>query len=163
MSTLGVLTDQDKKTIQETWNLVVPIKETAADLFYKRLFELRPDYRSMFKSDMHAQKRKLIKMLSFVVKSLNWNVSKWHEKVEEADDLFLIVLAMGRRHYELYGVPDEAYDTVGAALIWTLDYGLGEAFTDEARGAWARIYDILAVTMKMGRTATDLGQPVEVD
>ena len=37
-----------KKILKDTWRLVVPIMETASDLFYKRLFQLKPDYREFF-------------------------------------------------------------------------------------------------------------------
>lgn len=146
-----MLTDRQKDVLRESWRLVVPIAETAADLFYKRLFELRPEYRALFKPDMATQKRKLVAMLSFIVKSIDWPESAWQESVREDDDLFLIVLALGRRHSDLYGVPDDAYDAVGEALLWTLDYGLGKAFDAETRAVWTQLYMLLATTMKMGR------------
>ena len=158
-----MLTDHHKEAIVRSWRLVVPIKETAADLFYKRLFELKPEYQQLFTGDMAAQKRKLIAMLAFIVRSLDWKDADWKESVDENEDLFLVVLALGRRHIELYHVPDEAYETVGEALLWTLDYGLGEAFTDEVRQAWTLVYTLLATTMKMGRTAKHLGKPIEVE
>jgi hemoglobin-like flavoprotein len=146
-----VLNEAEKLVIKDTWRLVVPIAETAADLFYRRLFELRPDYKPLFKADMASQKRKLLAMLSFVVKSLDWPETAWRDDVNAEDDLFLVVLALGRRHTELYQIPDESYDTVGAALLWTLDYGLGKKFDDEARAAWTKVYTLVATTMKMGR------------
>src|SRR6516164_5732706 len=103
-----MLTERQKKVIVETWRLVVPIAETDADLFYKRLFELRPDYQALFKSDMPSQKRKLLAMLSFVVKALDWPEEAWRDNISEDSDLFLVVLALGRRHSSLYNVPDEA-------------------------------------------------------
>lgn len=156
-----MLTDAEKKTILDTWRLVVPIADTAADLFYKRLFELAPGYREYFKTDLATQKRKLVAMLAFVVKSLDWPESAWQQNVDEEDDLFLVVLALGRRHSELYRIPDSTYATVGEALLWTLDYGLGKKFDAAARAAWSKVYGLLATTMKMGRlsvqpmTATD--------
>jgi hemoglobin-like flavoprotein len=146
-----MLTDADKKTILDSWRLVVPIAETAADLFYRRLFELKPAYQQYFKGDMPSQKRKLIAMLAFIVKSLDWPESAWRQNVADEDDLFLVVLALGRRHTELYQIPDSAYASVGEALIWTLDYGLGKKFDDSARAAWTKVYGLLATTMKMGR------------
>ncbi|MEZ4362231.1 MAG: globin domain-containing protein [Kofleriaceae bacterium] len=146
-----MLTDPDKRAILESWRLVVPIAETAADLFYKRLFELQPSYQQYFKTDMATQKRKLIAMLAFIVKSLDWPETAWRDNVAEEDDLFLVVLALGRRHSELYHIPDSAYGTVGEALIWTLDYGLGKKFNATARAAWTKVYGLLATTMKMGR------------
>lgn len=149
-----MLTDQDKAHILSSWRLVVPIASTAADLFYQRLFELRPDYRSLFPEDLGKQKRKLVTMLAFIVKSMDWLASQWQEEVAPEEDLCLVILAMGRRHHELYQIPDESYDAVGAALLWTLDQGLGQAFTDEVRDAWTRLYGIVATTMKMGARAS---------
>jgi hemoglobin-like flavoprotein len=62
-----------------------------------------------------------------------------------------VVLALGRRHSELYRIPDESYEAVGAALLWTLDYGLGKKFDDQARAAWTKVYTLVSTTMKMGR------------
>ena len=146
-----MLDDQQKKILRESWRLVLPVADTTADLFYKRLFELKPDYRSYFRSDMTAQKRKLIAMLAFIVKSVDWPDDAWRESVAAEDDLFLIVLALGRRHCELYKIPDTTYEAVGEALIWALDFGLGKAFTTEARTVWTQLYGLLALTMKMGR------------
>jgi hemoglobin-like flavoprotein len=153
-----MLDDQQKVLLRDSWRMVVPIAETAADLFYKRLFELRPDYRAYFKGDMPAQKRKLVAMLTFIVKAVDWPDSAWRDQVATDQDLFLIVLALGRRHSDLYAIPDAAYDAVGDALIWTLDYGLGKAFTSEVRAAWLQLYTLLAMTMKMGRLSV---QPLE--
>lgn len=151
-----MITDAEKQSIVSSWRLVVPIAETAADLFYRRLFELKPEYRDLFPEDMTGQKQKLLKMLSFIVQSLEWPDEAWREVVPAERDLFLVVLAMGRRHYELYAIPDESYGPVGEALLWTLDYGLGpEAFTPEVKEAWTRIYTLLADTMKMGRAMVD--------
>jgi hemoglobin-like flavoprotein len=146
-----VLNDAEKKLILNSWRLVVPIKGTAADLFYRRLFEIKPAYQQLFKSDMAAQKRKFIAMLAFIVKALDWSDSAWRDDVAEEDDLFLVVLALGRRHAELYAIPDAAYAAVGEALLWTLDYGLGKEFTPPVRAAWTKIYGLVATAMKMGR------------
>jgi hemoglobin-like flavoprotein len=146
-----MLNDAEKKLIVNSWRLVVPIKETAADLFYRRLFELEPSYQRLFTSDMAAQKRKLIAMLAFIVKSLDWPDAAWRDNVAEEDDLFLVALALGRRHSELYRVPDSAYATVGEALLWTLDYGLAKEFTGPVRAAWTKVYGLIATAMKMGR------------
>jgi hemoglobin-like flavoprotein len=150
-----MITETEKDAIRRSWKLVVPIGETAADLFYKRLFELRPEYRSLFPDDMKAQKRKLIQMLAFIVKSLTWPEAAWREDVPPDEDLLLVVLALGRRHSELYKIPAESYGTVGEALVWTLDYGLGEAFTPEVRDAWLHVYTLLAKTMNMGSKMAD--------
>lgn len=146
-----MLTDEEKTLIQDSWRLVVPIAETAADLFYRRLFELAPQYRALFPADLALQKQKLTAMLGFIVRSLSWPASAWEEEVDEESDLFLVMLALGRRHSELYRVPDAGYDAVGAALLWTLDYGLGKKFDERCRAAWTRLYGAVALAMRMGK------------
>jgi hemoglobin-like flavoprotein len=153
-----MLTDSEKVAIRSSWRLVVPIADTAADLFYRRLFELRPDYRELFSLDMASQKRKLLHMLAFVVKSLDYQDADWRDDVPANEDMMLVVLALGRRHSELYKIPRESYDVVAEALVWTLHFGLGEAFTPEVQNAWVHIYTLLAKTMQMAGLAVDREQ-----
>ena len=122
--------------VQSSFTRVAPIAETAAELFYQRLFELDPSLRPMFRGDMKDQGKKLMAMLGSVVGGLR-----------HLDRLVPGVRALGARHVD-YGVRDEHYDTVGAALLWTLDQGLGDAFTDEVCDAWTAAYTLLATTMK---------------
>lgn len=145
-----MLTDADKRALSESWKLVRPISETVGDLFYRRLFELRPDYRSLFPEDMQPQKKKLVAMLAFIVRASDWSTDQWQEEVASDDDLFLVVLALGRRHSKLYNVPDESYPVVGEALMWTLDYGLGDALTPEVKTAWEKVYGLVSAIMIMG-------------
>jgi hemoglobin-like flavoprotein len=152
-----MLTVAERAAVRRSWDLVKPITDTLADLFYGRLFEIAPHYRSLFKQDMEPQKRKLIGMLGFIVKSLDWPDERWQDAIAVEDDLFLIVLALGRRHIDLYRVPDEAYDSVGHALLWAFDYGLGEAFTQEVRDAWVKAYWLLSKIMVMGHCAAGDG------
>lgn len=121
--------------VQKTFASVVPIKETAAELFYNRLFELDPSLKSLFSGDMRQQGQKLMAAMAQVVGGLK----QW-ERVEAA------VQELGRRHVD-YGVKPEHYDTVGAALLWTLEQGLGEAFTPDVKQAWAAAYQAIATTM----------------
>ena len=152
-----MLTDREKSLIVSSYRLVVPVTETVADLFYEHLFQKKPQYRQLFSKDMTKQKRKLMTMLAFIVKSLDWTEDQWKEDVEPEDDLCLVVLALGRRHHSLYKIPEEAYGPVEAALMWSLDQGLGEAFTSELHEAWTKLYRSLATTMKMGAKASSIG------
>src|SRR5690606_40790389 len=145
-----MLDQQKRKTIVDSFKLVVPIADTAADLFYRRLFELEPSYRALFSEDMSRQRAKLVTMLAFIVKALDFRDEQWREDVSENEDLFYVLLALGRRHAELYKIPDESYAVVGEALLWALDYGLGEAFSEDVREAWADVYGAISMTMKMG-------------
>jgi hemoglobin-like flavoprotein len=131
-----MVTNTQKVLVQESFAAVVPIADDAAVLFYRRLFELDPSLQRMFRGDMTEQRRKLMQMLTAAVKGL-----------DRLDQLVPVVEELGRRHVG-YGVADAHYDTVGAALLWTLEKGLGNAFTSETKDAWIAVYGLLAGTMK---------------
>lgn len=114
---------------------VAPIAGVAADLFYDRLFETAPDVRRMFPSDLAEQKKKLMAMLGTAAAGLS-----------KPDALLPVVRALGQQHAG-YGVKAEHFAPVGAALIWTLERGLGEAFTSEVKAAWIEVYGALSRTM----------------
>ncbi len=154
MSEKTLLTDEEKRLIVGAFRLVVPVAETIADLFYARLFEEQPQYRKLFPDDMTGQKRKLIAMLSFITKSLDWSEDQWRDDVNPQDDLFLVVLALGRRHHTLYKIPEDAYEPVERSLMWALDQGLGQAFSPDLRSAWTKLYRALATSMKIGAKAS---------
>ncbi|CAN5766391.1 hypothetical protein BH11GEM2_BH11GEM2_10810 [soil metagenome] len=117
--------------------MVLPIADQAATLFYGRLFELDPSLRSLFTStDMAEQRKKLMQMITVAVRGL-----------DHLDQIVPAVQALGRRHGG-YGVTDSHYDTVGAALLWTLEQGLGDAYTPAVHEAWATTYGTLASVMK---------------
>jgi hemoglobin-like flavoprotein len=156
-----MLTRAQKECIRRSWGLVEPIAETVPDLFYKRLFDIAPQYRPLFSDDISAQKRKLVAMLAFVVKSLEWPDEFWTAEIAPDQDLVMVVAALGRRHAKLYRVPDEAYAPVGEALLWTLDYGLGEAFTADVREAWGTLYGVLSKCMIMSRDIAGSGTVAE--
>jgi|SRR5262249_33093464 len=130
------MTPEQKQLVKESFALVEPIAETAAALFYGRLFELDPSLRPLFRGDIAEQGRKLMQTLAVVVKGL-----------DRLDTLVPAVQALGRRH-AAYGVRDAHYATVAAALLWTLERGLGAAFTPPVREAWATAYGLLASVMQ---------------
>jgi hemoglobin-like flavoprotein len=132
------MTPQQKELVQQTWAMVVPIADTAAELFYGRLFELEPSYRAMFKNDMTEQGKKLMKTINIAVTAL-----------DDVEPLIPVLKKMGADHVG-YGVKERDYNVVGAALLWTLEKGLGDAFTDEVKNAWGAVYDVLASVMKQG-------------
>src|SRR6188472_4807873 len=131
-----MLTAAQKDLVQNSFKSIATIADDAAILFYQKLFELDPSLKSMFRGDMAEQRKKLMQMLTAAVKGL-----------DRLEQLVPVVEDLGRRHAG-YGVRDEHYDTVGAALLWTLEKGLGQAFTPDAREAWATVYGVLASTMK---------------
>jgi hemoglobin-like flavoprotein len=130
------MTARQIQLVQSTWEQVVPIADQAAALFYKRLFELDPELKPMFKSDITEQGKKLMQMITMSVRGLN-DLPKQVTVVED----------LGRRHVG-YGVRNRDYDTVGTSLLWTLEQGLGSAFTPEVKDAWTLTYQTLASVMQ---------------
>ena len=132
------MTNEQIKLVQDSFRQVGPIAETAAQLFYARLFELDPDLELLFKGNLTEQGRKLMQMLGLAVSSL-----------DRMEQLLPVVRSLGTRHVD-YGVRDKDYDTVGRALLWTLRKGLGEAFTPDVEAAWSNVYATLASEMQSG-------------
>lgn len=130
------MTPEQALIVKQSWAELVPIQEQAAALFYGKLFELDPALESLFRGDMQEQGRKLMAMINTAVNAL-----------DRLESIVPAVQDLGRRHVT-YGVKDQDYDTVGGALLWTLEAGLGDAFTPEVKAAWATVYGVLAGSMK---------------
>jgi hemoglobin-like flavoprotein len=131
------MSPEDKALVKTTWAMVVPIADVAATLFYERLFALDSSLRPMFdQTDMKEQRRKLLAALGTVVNGL-----------DNLEPLIPVLENLGRSHSR-YGVKDGHYETVGAALLWTLEQGLGEAWTPAVKAAWTRAYGTVANVMR---------------
>ncbi len=129
------MTPQQIELVTSTWAQVKPISEQAAAMFYAKLFELSPEVKPLFTHDMTEQGKKLMTMLDTAVGSLN-----------DLESIIPAVQDMGKRHAG-YGVKDEDYAKVAAALLWTLEQGLGDGFTEDVKAAWTETYMTLAGVM----------------
>ena len=132
------MTPQQIDLVQKSFGDVKPLAAAAADIFYKRLFALDPSLRSMFKGEMTKQGQMLMSMIGAAVAGLR-----------NLEALAPVVRQLGARHVG-YGVRAEHYVTVGNALIWTLEQGLGPKFTPDVRDAWIAAYDLLSNVMQLG-------------
>ncbi len=121
--------------VQDSFSKVAPIAGVAAEMFYRRLFELDPKLKSLFRGDINEQGKKLMTMLAAAVRGL-----------DHVEKLVPVLQSLGVRHAG-YGVQSKDYDTVGAAFLWTLEQGLGKAFTADVHDAWAAVYGVIAETM----------------
>lgn len=130
------MTPEQIEAVQKTWAMVLPIQDKAAELFYGRLFEMDPALQPMFKGDMTEQGRKLMAALNTVINALT-----------RIEAMLPVLRDMAVRHVG-YGVKAQHYDTVGGALLWTLEQGLGEAFVPPVKEAWASAYGTVAGVMK---------------
>jgi hemoglobin-like flavoprotein len=132
------MTPEHQDLVQESFKKIAPIADQAAVIFYDELFSRDPSLRPMFSDDMTEQRRKLMAMLGTAVA----NLKSW-DAIEAA------IRTLGTRHVT-YGVKPSQYETVGAALIATLEKGLGEGFTHETRDAWVACYTAVSSEMLNG-------------
>ena len=130
------MNDHTIALVRESFDLIEPIAPQAGALFYANLFEADPSLQRLFSGDMAAQGAKLMQMIALAV-----------SKLDEPELLMPALQRLGQRHAG-YGVRDEHYDTVGAALLKTLYQGLGVAYTPEVEEAWIDVYGVLATKMK---------------
>ena len=128
--------------VQRTFRHLMPIGDTVAEVFYRRLFELDPALRPLFRGDMKEQGRKLMQMMAVAVQGLS-----------RLDTIIPAVEDLGRRH-AAYGVQGSHYETVGTALLMTLRIGLADAYSQDVHDAWSAAYQTLARTMQRAAHAT---------
>jgi nitric oxide dioxygenase len=126
------MTPDQVNLVQQSFAKVAPISEQAAVLFYDRLFEIAPSVKSMFPTDMTEQRKKLMATLAVVVGGLS-----------NLQSILPAASALASRHVS-YGAKPEHYPVVGSALLWTLEKGLGEAWTPEVADAWTAAYGTLS-------------------
>jgi len=120
------------KLVQDSFAKVAPISAQAAMLFYDRLFEVAPGVKAMFPADMTEQRKKLMATLAVVVGGLS-----------NLEAVLPAASALAKRHVS-YGARPEHYPVVGGALLWTLEKGLGDAWTPEVAAAWTAAYGTLS-------------------
>ena len=136
------MTPEQIELVQRTWRAVLPVGDTAAELFYGKLFSLDPGISRLFKNDMVDQGRNLTAMISVAVGALS-----------RPERIRLAVRQLGERH-AAYGVERRHFELVGTSLIWTLDKVLAEAFTPEVKAAWWATYAFLADAMQEAACAS---------
>lgn len=131
------MTPEAERLVRETYVQLEAESMAAAQIFYARLFELDPSSRSLFDGvDMKVQGAKFVAMLGSIVRCLG-----------RAPALVGQVAALGRRHAG-YAVSGDHYESVGAALIWTVEQVLGPRCTPEVRHAWSEAYALVAAVMR---------------
>ena len=132
------MTPEQVELVQQSFAKVAPISEQAAVIFYDRLFEVAPSVRAMFPDDMTEQRKKLMATLAVVVNGLT-----------NLEAVLPAASALAKRHVS-YGAKPEHYPVVGGALLYTLEKGLGDAWTPERRGRWTAAYGTLSDLHDLG-------------
>ncbi len=129
------MTPDQIRLVRASFDLVAPIADDAAALFYRHLFARDPALAPLFRGDMAEQGRRLMQMIGAAVRLL-----------DQPGTLVPVLEQLGARHAG-YGVRESHYATVGAALLQTLEDGLGAAFDAATREAWTAMYALASGTM----------------
>lgn len=131
------MTRQQAQLVQQTFNQMATLPaELIGSLFYHRLFAIAPDVRPLFnRTTIPEQSRKLLAILTYIV-----------HRIDQPERLVRELEQLAHRHAQ-YGVQDRQYDQVGDALLWTLEQGLGEAWTEDVEMAWITCYTFLSEIM----------------
>jgi hemoglobin-like flavoprotein/NO-binding membrane sensor protein with MHYT domain len=137
------MTREQIALVQQTFNIIEQNAAHAGDLFYERLFELRPEVRSLFPNDLTDQKGKLLAVLAGAVLNLH-----------RLEEVLPVVRDLGKRHIN-YGVEPDHYKAVGEALLWTMERVLADQYTPAVRKAWSAAYTMLASVMIAAAAAAE--------
>ncbi len=108
-----MLSAYQKQLVQNSFKKVAPIADDAAAIFYAKLFEYDPKLKTLFKSDLRSQGKKLMMTLGIAVKGL-----------DNLDELVPVLEQLARKHID-YGVSVDDYTPVGNALLYTLKQAWG--------------------------------------
>jgi len=133
-----MITQVQVALVQSSFAHVLPIADAAGMMFYERIFTLAPEARALFGDDIALQASRTMGAVKTAVDGL-----------DDIDQVAPFLLRLGARHVR-YGVRPEHFDLVGGALLWTLEQGLGDLFTDDVREAWTAAYGVIAGTMRTG-------------
>lgn len=135
-----MMTQTQIQLIKRSWRIFQQIRpEIVGDVFYSKLFAIHPPLRKMFGTDMNAQYKKLMDMLSLIV-----------AKLDGLDVISAEINEMAIRHIK-YGVTPSHYKMVGTALLWTLEHGLGSDWNEDLKEAWEECYRHLSGAMLVGK------------
>ncbi|HXA49597.1 MAG TPA: globin domain-containing protein [Candidatus Acidoferrum sp.] len=129
------MTERQIEAIRSTFRMIEPTANAAMVAFYERMFELDPTMRPLFHVTVEEQGKKLAQVIAIVVKSL-----------DRMEEILPAVRELGARHTQ-YCVTEQHHATGGAALLWTPEQGLGEAFTAEVKESWSLAYCTLIGAM----------------
>jgi hemoglobin-like flavoprotein len=136
---------QDIEAVQRTFEMIVPIADTFAFMFYDRFFAEEPEARPLFQSDMSTQRIKVMDMLALAVRSM-----------EEPEAMIQELRGLGLRHVT-YRVEPEHYITMNEAIVWALAESLGDQFTSSMRRAWEKTLARLAEVMLAAADSAPIG------
>jgi NAD(P)H-flavin reductase/hemoglobin-like flavoprotein len=125
----------DSQALRDSFALVGKSGDEVPRYFYSYLFLIAPEVRPMFPVSMGVQRDRLVAALGRIVAD-----------ADDPDRLLPFLRQLGRDHRR-FQVVAQHYEAVGQALLATLAYFLGEAWTPELQQGWTEAYSLVASTM----------------
>ena len=116
------MTPEQVDLIRKSFDAMWSMRGEIADLCYSRFFELAPDAKDLFRSDMERQRVKLMDQIAAMVGSLDQRA------------MFQSLVTHSGRQHARFGVRPSHYDAMGEALMWSLESKFGASFTPELHG-----------------------------
>jgi hemoglobin-like flavoprotein len=129
------MTPKQVDLIRKSFDAIWPMRGDFADLCYSRFFELAPDTRALFPSDMERQRLKLMDTIAALVGSLDQR------------ELFESLATHSGRQHARFGVQPSHYAAMGEALMWGLECQFGASFTPELQASWRALYATVQAEM----------------
>jgi hemoglobin-like flavoprotein len=136
------MTPEQVDLIRKSFDAMWPMRRDIADLCYSRFFELAPEARDLFPSDMERQRIKLMDMVAELAGSLDQR------------PLFQSLVTHSGRKHARFGVQPSQYVAMGEALMWSFECKFGASFTPELREAWRALYATVELDMRRAAVQT---------
>ncbi|MEV4755179.1 globin domain-containing protein [Micromonospora sp. NPDC049559] len=133
----------DTARLKQSWALVAAHGDQVPLYFYSTLFLVNPEVRQMFPTNMAGQRDRLVTALGHIVSN-----------VDQVDQLVGFLQHLGADHRK-FAVRAEHYPAVGEALLATLQYFLGDQWTEELAQDWTAAYGLVAQVMTEAAAAAE--------
>jgi hemoglobin-like flavoprotein len=133
------MTPEQVDLVRHSFDAMWPVRRKLADIFYTRFFELAPDAKRLFPSDMERQHLKLMDSIAAIVGAL------------DKRELFQSIISHTGRQHAQFGATASHFAAFGDALIWGLETQFGAAFTPQLKEAWMKLYqDVASEMLRVG-------------
>ncbi len=118
----------DPQALKDSFAIVCEAGDEVSQYFYSYLFLIAPEVRPMFPVAMGAQRDRFVTALGRIV-----------AEADDPDQLIPFLQQLGRDHRK-FQVVAQHYEAAGQALLATLAYFLGDAWTPELQRGWTEAY-----------------------
>lgn len=141
-----IMTPSQITVVQASWQKVAKHQEDVATVFYQRLFELAPELRQFYQSDIQQFGRSLMRNLDLAVTSLG------------QFKLLMPMLSDFATKNLGSGIKNKDETAARNAMLWTLERCLADSFTQEVRTAWNEAFSLLTGAVQRGMSASLVGE-----